>query len=329
MRYLVFIRQKINMSIKNLKVFMVCTKDFIVDSKNFVKEAVTYTIPQAVQIAAIVVLSVNMETLYRSARSGVFVDKFIQGVVHGHFFHPVFWFWFILILSVSTLWSPWFGKLTSAIWKFIGEEKVYEPGTRKYYFMVYVNAMRTIMQFFANWAMLLMVVSRIEIISGGWIGKVVSNNLDLVELHGLILYHASVLDKIINNSVKVVVDLKFWRLGTELVMDRVSGSLSKNMIFARVKDFATNFSLRDIKEYYRSACDETLNKYRVSENWDVKKPVPEELEIGIWDIVLNFYLTGFFRDGMSLWLVWLTFMTGYGIFAVLADMEIVKKKVKS
>lgn len=90
MGYLIAIVQKINMNIKRTKTFAVCVKDFIVDAKIFVKEAVAYSISQAGQIAAVVVLSVNAETLYRSARDGVFVEKLISGVVQGHFLHPIF-----------------------------------------------------------------------------------------------------------------------------------------------------------------------------------------------------------------------------------------------
>lgn len=121
------------------------------------------------------------------------------------------------------------------------------------------------MQFLANWAMMLMIISRIEVISGGWVGKVASKNLDSAELHDLLLYHASILDGAISNSVKTLSDLDFLGAWGELIKERAVNILNKNMTFIKVKDFVTNFNLRELKEYYRSVCDKTLNKYRVSE----------------------------------------------------------------
>lgn len=92
MRYLAAIVQKIDTVIKNTKTFMVCARDFVTDAKIFAREAAAYSIPQAVQVAVVVVLSVNAETLYRNARDGVFIEKLIRGVAQGHFLHPIFWF---------------------------------------------------------------------------------------------------------------------------------------------------------------------------------------------------------------------------------------------
>lgn len=75
--------------------------------------------------------------------------------------------------------------------------------------MAYVNAMRVLMQFLANWAMMLMVISRAEVISGGWIGRIAAKNLDLAELHSLLLYHAAVLDRAIINGAKSLGELDF------------------------------------------------------------------------------------------------------------------------
>lgn len=79
------------------------------------------------------------------------------------------------------------------------------------------------------------------------------------------LYHASILDGAISNSVKTLSDLDFLGAWGELIKERAVNILNKNMTFIKVKDFVTNFNLRELKEYYRSVCDKTLNKYRVSE----------------------------------------------------------------